>query len=58
MGDLETGDPERIPRKHTITVQPGARISYLVTPDMPGDWAYHCHLLYHMMGMFRRVRVS
>ena len=56
--DLETGDPDRIPRKHTITVQPGARISYLVTPDMPGDWAYHCHLLYHMMGMFRRVRVT
>ena len=56
--DLETGDPERIPRKHTIIVQPGAKISYLVTPDMPGDWAYHCHLLYHMMGMFRRVRVT
>ena len=56
--DLETGDPGYIPRKHTILVQPGSKISYLVTPDMPGDWAYHCHLLYHMMGMFRRVRVS
>ena len=56
--DLETGDPDHIPRKHTILVQPGSKISYLVTPDMPGDWAYHCHLLYHMMGMFRRVRVS
>jgi len=56
--DLETGDPDYIPRKHTILVQPGSKISYLVTPDMPGDWAYHCHLLYHMMGMFRRVRVS
>ena len=56
--DLETGDADYIPRKHTITVQPGAKISYLVTPDMPGDWAYHCHLLYHMMGMFRRGRVS
>jgi FtsP/CotA-like multicopper oxidase with cupredoxin domain len=56
--DLETGDPERIPRKHTILMQPGSKISYLVTPEEPGDWAYHCHLLYHMMGMFRRVRVS
>jgi CopA family copper-resistance protein len=56
--DLETGSPDHIPRKHTVLVQPGAKISYLVTPDMPGDWAYHCHLLYHMLGMFRRVEVS
>ncbi len=56
--DLETGDADYIPRKHTITVQPGAKISYLVTPDMPGRWAYHCHLLYHMMGMFRQVHVG
>jgi CopA family copper-resistance protein len=56
--DLETGSADHIPRKHTILVQPGSKISYLVTPEMPGDWAYHCHLLYHMMGMFRRVRVS
>ena len=33
-------------------------MSYLVTADVPGRWAYHCHLLYHMeMGMFREVRV-
>ena len=56
--DLETGDPDHIPRKHTVIVQPGARISYLVTPDVPGGWAYHCHLLYHMPGMFRKVMVS
>ena len=56
--ELETGEPGRIPRKHTILVQPGAQISYLVKPDIAGDWAYHCHLLYHMMGMFRRVKVS
>ena len=56
--DLETGDPDHIPRKHTVVVQPGAKVSYLVTPDMPGRWAYHCHLLYHMMGMFRQVQVS
>src|SRR5690606_13177804 len=42
--DLETGDPDYIPRKHTIIVQPGSRISYLVTADAEGRWAYHCHL--------------
>jgi len=56
--DLETGDEERIPRKHTVIVQPGAKISYLVTADALGGWAYHCHLLYHMPGMFRKVVVS
>ena len=56
--ELETGDPQRIPRKHTVIVQPGSKISYLVTADAQGRWAYHCHLLYHMMGMFREVRVS
>lgn len=56
--DLETGDADYIPRKHTIIVQPGAKISYLVTADAMGGWAYHCHLLYHMLGMFRKVVVS
>ena len=56
--ELETGDPDHIPRKHTIIVQPGSKISYLVTADAMGGWAYHCHLLYHMPGMFREVRVS
>lgn len=56
--DLETGDDNFIPRKHTIVVQPGARISYRVTADARGNWAFHCHLLYHMLGMFREVQVS
>ena len=56
--DLETGESGRIPRKHTVIVQPGAMISYLVTADAMGAWAYHCHLLYHMPGMFRKVVVS
>ncbi len=56
--ELETGDPKHIPRKHTILVQPGSTISYLVTADAIGRWAYHCHLLYHMPGMMREVRVS
>ncbi|WP_395117611.1 copper resistance system multicopper oxidase [Rhodanobacter sp. FW102-FHT14D06] len=46
-------------RKHTINVQPAQRISYAVTADAPGRWAYHCHLLYHMeAGMFREVVVA
>lgn len=56
--ELETGDGQRIPRKHTVIVQPGSKISYLVTADAMGGWAYHCHLLYHMLGMFRKVVVS
>jgi FtsP/CotA-like multicopper oxidase with cupredoxin domain len=46
-------------RKHTVTVQPGQRLAYLVTADALGSWAYHCHLLYHMeAGMFREVVVA
>ena len=56
--ELETGDPDYIPRKHTVIVQPGSKISYLVTADALGRWAYHCHLVFHMAGMFREVRVS
>ncbi len=56
--ELETGDGRQIPRKHTVIVQPGSKISYLVTADAMGGWAFHCHLLYHMLGMFRKVIVS
>ena len=56
--DLETGEGGFIPRKHTVVVQPGSKISYLVTADALGQWAYHCHLLYHMPSMFRVVEIS
>ena len=56
--ELETGDPRHLAKKHTVVVQPGSKISYLVTADALGNWAYHCHLLYHMPGMFRKVVVS
>lgn len=46
-------------RKHTIVVQPAQRVSFLVTADAPGRWAWHCHLLFHMdAGMFREVVVA
>jgi len=56
--DLETGDDNRLVRKHTVIVQPGSKISYRVTVDAKGSWAYHCHLIYHMAGMFRKVVVA
>jgi CopA family copper-resistance protein len=57
--DLDTGAGAHNPRKHTINVLPGSKLSADITADAPGDWAFHCHFLYHMMaGMFRVVRVS
>jgi len=56
--DLETGDDSHLVKKHTIVVQPGSKISYRVTVDAKGYWAYHCHMLYHMGGMFRKVVVA
>jgi FtsP/CotA-like multicopper oxidase with cupredoxin domain len=41
-----------------VLVQPGSKISYRVTVDAKGAWAFHCHMLYHMLGMFRKVEVS
>ncbi len=56
--DLESGDDNHLVRKHTVNVQPGSKISYRVTVDAKGEWAFHCHLLYHMAGMFRKVVVT
>lgn len=57
--ELENGHGELIPRKHTLNVKPGERVSALITADAEGSWAFHCHLLYHMdAGMFRVVQVS
>jgi len=57
--ELETPRGEFQVRKHTVTVHPGQRVSYAVTADALGRWAYHCHLLYHMeAGMFREVVVE
>jgi FtsP/CotA-like multicopper oxidase with cupredoxin domain len=57
--ELENGHGERIPRKHTVLVKPGEKLSVLITPVELGDWAFHCHLLYHFhSGMFRVVNVA
>jgi CopA family copper-resistance protein len=57
--ELENGAGEFSPYKHTLIVKPAERLSYLVSADTPGRWAFHCHLQYHMVaGMFRTVVVS
>lgn len=57
--DMESANGEVIARRHTISVQPAQRVSFRVTADALGNWAWHCHLLYHMdAGMFRQVVVS
>jgi CopA family copper-resistance protein len=53
----EQGDSQ--PLKHTVNVKPGERVGIVFTADVPGYWAFHCHLLYHMeAGMFRTVIVA
>ncbi|MEO8223775.1 MAG: copper resistance system multicopper oxidase [Gammaproteobacteria bacterium] len=57
--DLEDEEGRFKVRKHTLTVKAGHRLSYRVTADAPGSWAYHCHLILHMEGgMFRTVIVA
>ncbi len=56
--ELENGQGEHRPYLHTISVQPAANVSMLVTPVATGQWPLHCHFLYHFeAGMFRTLRV-
>jgi len=56
--EVVTGQPGRHPRKHTVNVLPGGVVTFDLTADEPGDWAFHCHMMMHMhAGMFRRVSV-
>ena len=51
------GQGHRSPLKHTVIVEPMATTVIEFMADEPGDWFFHCHLLYHMMsGMARVVR--
>jgi len=57
--DLEDAAGNFLVRRHTLPVQPAQRVSFSVTADAPGRWAWHCHLLLHMdAGMFREVIVA
>lgn len=57
---LENGQPaERLPDKHVVSVAPGRSYSVLISADAEGEWAFHCHLLYHMeSGMMQKVVVA
>ena len=57
---LENGqDPSNMPNKHTLIVAPGKTVTALLTADELGEWAIHCHLLYHMSaGMMNKLIVA
>jgi CopA family copper-resistance protein len=58
--ELVNGAPaQHQPNKHTVIVQPGGSATFDLTANEVGDWAFHCHLLYHMhAGMFQIVTVA
>ena len=54
---LSNGMGENCPRKHTVNIKPAEKLCVDVDADAFGNWAFHCHILYHMhTGMFRVVR--
>ncbi|HAV5936103.1 TPA: copper resistance system multicopper oxidase [Acinetobacter baumannii] len=57
---LENGQQAaNLPNKHTIIVPPGKTVTALLTADALGEWAIHCHLLYHMSaGMMNKLIVA
>ena len=57
---LENGQQaENLPNKHTVIVPPGKTVTVLLTADALGEWAIHCHLLYHMSaGMMNKLIVA
>jgi CopA family copper-resistance protein len=56
--ELVTGEKGHRPVKHTVNVLPGGKLSFDLTADALGDWAFHCHMMLHMhAGMFRVVTV-
>lgn len=56
--ELVNGGGDHAPRKHTVIVKPAEKLSIDITADAVGDWAFHCHLLYHMhAGMMQVVSV-
>jgi CopA family copper-resistance protein len=56
--EIVNGQGAHQPLKHTVKVLPGGFVDLDFTADAPGDWAFHCHLLYHMhAGMMRVVTV-
>ena len=53
------GQGDRSPLKDTVLVLPRAKLTVELFADNPGQWALHCHNLYHMAaGMFTELRYS
>ena len=46
---------EYSPLKHTVNVPPMQEVTIEFYGDEYGDWFFHCHVLYHMMGGMARV---
>jgi len=56
---LDNGSGKFNPAKHTINIAPGTTVKADIEADAMGQWAFHCHLMYHMAtGMFRKVVVE
>jgi FtsP/CotA-like multicopper oxidase with cupredoxin domain len=49
------GQGDRSPLKHTVDVAPMSTTVIEFEATEPGDWFFHCHLLYHMMNGMARV---
>ena len=43
------------PLKHTVNVPPMQEVTIEFYGNEYGDWFFHCHILYHMMGGMARV---
>ena len=43
------------PLHHTVNVPPMEEITIEFYGDEYGDWIFHCHILYHMMGGMSRI---
>ncbi|MFP8966728.1 copper resistance system multicopper oxidase [Pokkaliibacter sp. CJK22405] len=56
---LDKGKGAFNPLKHIVNVAPGTTLTVDVPVDAVGEWAFHCHLMYHMAaGMFRKIIVD
>ena len=56
---LDNGSGKYNPAKHTLSISPGTTVNADIEADAEGQWAFHCHLMYHMAsGMFRKVVVE
>ncbi|WP_152224436.1 copper resistance system multicopper oxidase [Pseudomonas sp. SCB32] len=56
---LDKGNGRFNPLKHVVSVAPGSTLDVDVPADALGEWAFHCHLIYHMAaGMMRKVIVE